>query len=100
MTSTQHAGDVQCTVYNVQCTLYSVYNIHCTLYIVQCILYSVYCTHDGYEGTVYIVHVAQYLNPATLGHVWLGGVECEPHVNRRGSCTFTLFLSCKYEIYA
>ena len=36
---------VHCTVYSVQCKLYSVYTcIQCTLYSVQCIVYNVHST--------------------------------------------------------
>ena len=39
---------VQCTLYNLLCTMYSVqctlYNVHCTMYSVQCTLNNVHCT--------------------------------------------------------
>ena len=42
-----YVQDVQCTVYVVQCALYSVlrrlYTVRCIVYIVQLTLYSVHC---------------------------------------------------------
>ena len=54
---------VHCTVYIVQCTLYSV---HCTVYIVQCTLYSVHCTVYIVQCTLYSVHCTVYIVQCTL----------------------------------
>ena len=54
---------VHCTVYIVQCTLYSV---HRTMYIVQCTLYSVRCTVYIVQCTSYSVHCTVYVVQCTL----------------------------------
>ena len=52
---------VQCTLYNVHCTMYTVqctlYNVHCTMYTVQCTLYNVHCTM--YTIHVYVIYIVQ-----------------------------------------
>ena len=55
---------VQCTVYNVQCTMYSVqctvYNVQCTMYSIQCTVYSVHCTLYSVQCTLYSVQCTVY----------------------------------------
>ena len=55
---------VQCTLYNVHCTMYTVqctlYNVHCTMYTVQCTLYNVHCTMYTVQCTLYNVHCTMY----------------------------------------
>ena len=55
--------DVHCTLYSVQCTVYSV---HCTLCIVQCTLYTVQCKMCNVHCTLYIVHYTLFSVQCTV----------------------------------
>ena len=50
-----HVQRVQCTFYNIQCTLY-IDNIQCIMYIVQCTMYIVYFTLCNAKYTIYSEH--------------------------------------------
>ena len=64
---------VQCTVYNVQCTMYcvqcTVYNVQCTVYSVQCTVYNVLCTMYSVQCTVYNVQCTVYNVQCTVYNV-------------------------------
>ena len=64
---------IQCTVYNVQCTMYSVqctvYNVQCTMYSVQCTVYNVQCTMYSVQCTVYNVQCTMYSVQCTVYNV-------------------------------
>ena len=69
-------SNVQCTLYNVHCTMYTVqctlYNVHCTMYTVQCTMYTVQCTLYNVHCTMYIVQWILYNGYCTMDIV-LGG---------------------------
>ena len=59
-----------CTVYNVQCTMYSVqctvHNVQCTMYSAQYIVYNVQCTMYSVQCVVYTIHITVYCVQCTL----------------------------------
>ena len=72
---------VQCTLYNVHCTMYTVqctlYNVHCTMYTVQCTLYNVHCTMYTVHCTVYNRLMVDIGSRIICGLLWMvNGRQC------------------------
>ena len=61
---------VHCTMYIIQCTLYSVY---CIVYSVQCTLYCVYCTVYNIHGCIHCtLHFSIQWRQLWSVHWWAG----------------------------